>query len=125
MSAVLALDPPWTAAEAAIPDQDFEVRALPEAPGGFAGEVLGLDLSRPLNAGDFARIHRAHLAHPVLVFREQRITPQQHIDFSRRFGPLQIHVLRNFQLAGHPEILVVSNIVENGQPIGLGDAGHF
>jgi taurine dioxygenase len=61
----------------------------------------------------------------VLVFRDQRITPQQQIDFSRRFGPLQIHVLRQFQLAGYPEILVVSNIKENGQPIGLGDAGHY
>lgn len=125
MSAVLAIDLPLATSTVAIPHQDFEVRPLPEAPGGFAGEIVGLDLSQPLHAGDFARIHQAHLAHPVLVFRDQRITPQQHVDFSRRFGPLQIHVLRNFQLAGHPEILVVSNILENGQPIGLGDAGHF
>ena len=102
--------------------QDFEVRALPAAVG---AEVLGLDLSRPISATDFTRLHQAHLQHHVLVFRDQRITPQQQIDFSRRFGPLQIHVLKNFQLAGHPEILVVSNIKENGQPIGLGDAGHF
>ncbi|HCF0757071.1 TPA: TauD/TfdA family dioxygenase [Pseudomonas aeruginosa] len=61
----------------------------------------------------------------VLVFREQRITPAQQIAFSRRFGELQIHVLKQFLLPGHPEILIVSNIVENGQPIGLGDAGKF
>ena len=42
-----------------------------------------------------------------------------------RFGPLQIHVLHQFALQGHPEVLIVSNIVENGQPIGLGDAGHY
>ncbi|MBV8620440.1 MAG: TauD/TfdA family dioxygenase, partial [Curvibacter sp.] len=42
-----------------------------------------------------------------------------------RFGPLQIHVLSNFALAGHPEVLIVSNIIENGRPIGLGDAGVF
>lgn len=59
----------------------------------------------------------------MVVFREQRITPQQHIDFSRRFGPLQVHVLNRFHLAGHPEILIVSNVVENGKPIGLVDAG--
>ena len=105
-----------------VAGQDFAVRALPAAVG---AEVLGLDLSLPLNAADFARIHRAHLDHHVLVFRDQRITPQQQVDFSRRFGPLQIHVLKNFQLAGHPEILIVSNIKENGEPIGLGDAGHF
>ncbi|GGX98680.1 taurine dioxygenase [Pseudoduganella dura] len=71
------------------------------------------------------QLHAAHLEHHVLVFRDQRITPRQQVDFSRLFGPLQIHVLRNFQLAGHPEVLVVSNIVEDGKPIGLGDAGHF
>jgi taurine dioxygenase len=93
--------------------------------GPLGAEVLGLDLSRPLASEDFARIHQAHLAHHVLVFRDQRITPAEHVAFSRRFGPLQIHVLRNFQLAGQPEVLVVSNIQEHGQPIGLGDAGHF
>lgn len=93
--------------------------------GPLGAEVLGLDLAAPLDNTGFARIHRAHLDHHVLVFRNQRITPQQQIDFSRRFGSLQVHVLRQFQLPGHPEVLVVSNIVENGQPIGLGDAGHY
>lgn len=91
----------------------------------LGAEVIGLDLSRPLVAEDFARIHRAHLEHHVLVFRDQQITPAQQVDFSRRFGPLQIHVLSQFALAGHPEILIISNIKEHGQPIGLGDAGHF
>jgi taurine dioxygenase len=34
-------------------------------------------------------------------------------------------VLRNFQLASNPEVLIISNIIEDGKPIGLGDAGHF
>ena len=100
----------------------MQIRALDAA---FGAEVLGLDLGLPLAAEDFRRIHRAHLDHHVLVFREQRITPAQQIAFSRRFGELQIHVLKQFLLPGHPEILIVSNIVENGQPIGLGDAGKF
>jgi taurine dioxygenase len=101
---------------------ELEIRPF-DAPVG--AEVLGLDLAAPLSGADFARIHRAHLDHHVLVFRDQKITPEQHIAFSRLFGPLQIHVLRQFQLTGHPEILVVSNIKENGQPIGLGDAGYY
>jgi taurine dioxygenase len=91
----------------------------------LGAQVLGLDLAQPLSLGDFQRLHRAHLDHHVLVFRDQRITPQQQVDFSRRFGPLQIHVLRQFQLPTQPEVLIISNIVEDGQPIGLGDAGHF
>jgi taurine dioxygenase len=109
-------------AESPPPRSDVDVRRF-DAP--LGAEVVGLDLARPLGDDGFARIHRAHLDHHVLVFRDQHITPQQQIDFSRRFGPLQIHVLRQFQLPGHPEVLVVSNIVENGQPIGLGDAGHY
>ena len=102
--------------------QAFELRPLP---GPVGAEIIGLDLSRELAAADFARVHQAHLDHHLLVFRDQRITPQQHIDFSRRFGRLMIHVLHQFHLAGHPEILIVSNIVEDGKPIGLGDAGKY
>jgi taurine dioxygenase len=100
----------------------FDIRPF-DAP--LGAEVIGLDLSRPLGQDDFARIHRAHLDHHVLVFRDQHITPVQQVAFSRRFGPLQIHVLRQFQLASDPEVLVISNIKENGRPLGLGDAGHF
>lgn len=107
---------------AQAPDQQFDVRPFAEKVG---AEIVGLDLSRPLNDADFARVHRAHLDHHVVVFRDQQITPQQQIDFSRRFGVLQIHVLKQFLLANHPEILIVSNIVENGQPVGLGDAGKY
>jgi taurine dioxygenase len=103
-------------------DVRVQIRPLP---GSFAAEVLGLDLNLPLAGEDFRRIHRAHLDHHVLVFRDQHITPEQQIAFSRRFGELQIHVLHQFHLKGHPEILIVSNILEDGQPVGLGDAGHF
>ena len=91
----------------------------------LGAELIGLDLASPPGEEEFARIHRAHLDHHVLVFRNQRITPAQQVAFSRRFGALQIHVLRQFQLASDPEILIISNVKENGQPIGLGDAGHF
>ncbi|GAA4352142.1 TauD/TfdA family dioxygenase [Variovorax defluvii] len=112
-----------TAPSNSAPTQDFEIRRV-DAPVG--AEVIGLDIGRPINAADFARIHRAHLDHHVLVFRDQRITPEQHIAFSRRFGPLEIHVLHQFHLAGHPEILTVSNIKKpDGEPLGLGDAGAY
>lgn len=120
---------PLASAELHVPasasprSQDFQIQPL-DAP--LGAEVLGLDLSLRLSAADFQRLHRAHLDHHVLVFRDQRITPAQQIEFSRRWGPLQIHVLRQFQLDGHPEILRISNIRDaEGQPIGLGDAGHY
>lgn len=106
-----------------IPRQEFVIEPFTGSPLGAA--VIGLDLSRPVSTEDFQRLHRAHLDHHVLVFRDQHITPAQQVAFSRRFGPLQIHVLRNFQLPQQPEVLIVSNILENGQPVGLGDAGHY
>jgi taurine dioxygenase len=108
--------------EEAVASQDFEVIKL-NAPVG--AEIVGIDLGQPLSDEDFARVHRAHLDHHVVVFRDQRITPAQHIDFSRRFGKLMIHVLHQYHLPGHPEILTVSNIIENGKPVGLGDAGKY
>lgn len=117
MSAVESLVPVTDA-----PAQSFEIRPLD---GGLGAELVGLDLSRPFNPQDFARVHGAHLEHKLLIFRDQRITPAQQVAFSRRFGELQIHVLKQFQLAGQPEVFVISNIVENGQPVGLGDAGKF
>ncbi|PPV08700.1 taurine dioxygenase [Xanthomonas bromi] len=113
-----------TPRDASSPGQTAGVRIVP-FDATLGAEVIGLHLAQPLDDDTFARIQRAHLDHHVLVFRDQRITPAQHVEFSRRFGPLQIHVLRNFQLRGHPEVLVVSNIKENGEPIGLGDAGHY
>ena len=49
------------------PTQNFEVRPFSAAVG---AEIVGLDLSRPLNEADFARVHRAHLDHNVVVFRD-------------------------------------------------------
>ena len=80
--------------------------------------VEGIDIGAPMSDAVFAEIRRALAEHTVLVLPGQDITPEAHIAFSRRFGPLEDHVLADFCLPGHPEIFVVSNIVENGRHIG-------
>ena len=87
-------------------------------------EIVGVDLSQELDAPTFDRIKQAYFEHSIIVFRDQHLTPAQHIAFSRRFGELEIHVLKQYLLPGHPEILVISNILEDGKPIGLADAGR-
>lgn len=100
----------------------FDINSLSDALG---AEVIGLDLAQPLNGVTFERIHQAHLDHQVLVFRDQKITPDQLISFSRRFGELSGHVYDQFLLAGHPEILKVSNKeTAEGDFVGLNAAGR-
>ena len=99
----------------------IEVRRLPD---GFAGEVIGADLARANDHAQFRTVHATHLKYGVIVIRDQDITPAQHIAFSRRFGDLEIHVLDKFHPPDHPEILVVSNRRENGEAIGVADAGR-
>jgi taurine dioxygenase len=100
--------------------QSFEIRPLG---GPMGAEVIGLNLDLPVADNELARLRAALVTHGVVVFRDQRITPGQQVDFSRRFGPLQVHVLNRFHLEQYPEILIVSNVVEDGKPIGLVDAG--
>ncbi len=89
-------------------------------------EVSGVDLSRPLEAGDLSAIRKAHLDLSVVVFRDQRLTPEQHIAFSSHFGDFEIHVMAQFLLPGHPEVLVISNDKNDaGEAIGIEDAGRY
>jgi taurine dioxygenase len=86
--------------------------------------VTGVDLSEPLSAGDFALILGALGEHGVLRFPAQRIESAQLRDFSKRFGDIQASVTGRLADPLVPEVGILSNIIENGQPIGLADAGQ-
>jgi taurine dioxygenase len=86
--------------------------------------VEGVDLARPLDRRGFAEILRALGRHGVLRFPNQRLDPAQQKAFSARFGSLEINVAGTFQEPGHPEVMILSNIVEGGRPIGARDAGQ-
>jgi putative 2-oxoglutarate oxygenase len=91
--------------------------------GEFGAEVIGGDLSRPIDDVTFAEIEAAWTRYSILLFRDVRMTPEQHIAFTRRFGPLHIMEPLQFNLPGHPEIFVTSNVEEGGKPLGMKRAG--
>lgn len=89
-------------------------------------EISGVDLSKNLDDNTFAQISKAFFDSEVVVFRNQKITPEQQIAFTRRFGVLEQHVRKEHRLDGYPEILIVSNVLnEQGKAIGVEDAGRF
>lgn len=86
--------------------------------------IAGLDLSQPLSADAIRTVVKALGEHGVVRFPDQSLAPDQLKDFSASFGELEVNVASNFQEPGHPEIMILSNIVENGKPIGFADAGQ-
>jgi taurine dioxygenase len=91
----------------------------------LGAEITGLDLARPLDEATFRAIENVFHDRGVIVFRDQRLTEEEHIAFSRRFGRLEIHVAKQWLKPGHPEILVLSNVIENGRNVGVADGGQF
>ena len=88
-------------------------------------EVMDIDLADNVDEVTFGQIKTAFHERGVLLFRDQHLTERQHIAFSRRFGELEIHIARQYLLAEHPEIVVLSNKVVDGTRQGIEDAGRY
>ena len=59
----------------------------------FAAEVGDVDLSKPLSAEDWSAIEAAYIKYSVLVFPDQHLTQNQHVEFARRFGPIDVSMV--------------------------------
>src|SRR5688500_8580163 len=90
----------------------------------LGARVTGIDLAQPLRQRDFAAIFAALAKHGVLCFPDQQLDAAALRDFSSRFGTIQTSVTGKYHHPVVPEVGYLSNIVENGEPIGLADAGQ-
>ena len=92
--------------------------------GAACGAEIAYDLAQDIDEATFGEIARAFHDNIVVVFRRQTLSNKRHIEFSRRFGELEVHIVKKYLLPGYPEILLISNIRdERGEHIGLADAG--
>jgi taurine dioxygenase len=104
----------------------IDVIPLSEALG---AEIMGVDLSQDFDDATFAAIHRAWLEYGVILIRNQQLTDADLVRIGRRFGELDLGPRIAWQTRSErqlfPEIYIVSNVVENGHPIGyLGYQAH-
>ena len=91
----------------------------------LGAEIRGVDLSKPLDDVTFTTIEQAYATHGVVFFRDQQITPRAQVAFTRRFGEIEFNVFgERWSVPGSPEIVVVSNVTEDGRPIGVRRAGE-
>lgn len=93
--------------------------------GHVLGAVIeGADLSKDLSQRDFGIVLGALGRYGVVCFPRQQLDTAALKAFAGRFGELEVNVSGAFQDPVHPEVMTLSNIKENGKPIGLGDAGQ-
>ena len=104
-------------------EEDYGVKLTPTGET-LGATIVGLDLSRRLNPEDLEGVMQALGRYGVLRFPKQDLTGVQLKQFSAQLGDLEINVAGGFQEPGHREVMILSNMVENGRPIGLSDAGQ-
>ena len=86
----------------------------------IGAEIRGLDLRRPLDAVTFQNVERVWLDRGVLLFRNQDLTEEEQVRFASGFGELGrvINKHGGVTLTRHPSVMLVSNIRQDGMPIG-------
>ncbi len=94
---------------------DIRITALGEHLG---GEIADLDVRSIGGDISLDAVKSLLFDYQLLCFRDQSLTPQELLGFTRLFGEPDPHVLQQFALPGFPDIVVLSNIVENGRPLG-------
>jgi taurine dioxygenase len=102
----------------------MQINFFPSAAG---AEITGVDLSRGLDPADVEKIRDTVTARGMVVIREQTLTPEQFVNAGRGFGTLEdvSATTREFLMPGHPEITMISNMVKDGKPVGVKEAGQY
>jgi taurine dioxygenase len=101
----------------AVAEEAVRLKLRPLAPA-LGAEILGVDLDAAMSDATFAAIWRAFVEHKLLLFRGQDLSPQRHVDLARRFGPVDVHVMSQYQTHGLPELYCLSNLDAEGRPNG-------
>lgn len=87
-------------------------------------EVKGIDIRKEISDEDFEKIYHAWINSCILLIRDQNVSIEEHVNFSRRFGRLVSYTRPQFSEIEEPEVLVLSNIKKDGKLIGSPVSGR-
>lgn len=90
----------------------------------IGAEITDFDIATRMSDAHFARLAAVFYERSVLCVRDQRLRPEELLEFAERFGTLDVHFLDHYTLPGFSNILQVSNIQRDGRDIGFADAGR-
>jgi taurine dioxygenase len=92
---------------------------------GLGAEITGVDLAGAVDERTVLLVRDAVLRHGLVVLRDQALPLAAQVAFTRRVFPLRpaAKKVNVYAPAGHPEVQVISNIVEDGRRVGFADAG--
>jgi taurine dioxygenase len=110
-------------AEAELRPPPFALRPLSAALG---AEIIGVDLSEEIDDHTFAHIQDAWHLNLVILLRGQELSEEDQVRFAEKFGPPAVIHTKQF-VRNHPAVMLISNIREDGKPIGALPDGemHF
>lgn len=97
----------------------MDIKALMD---GFAADISGIDLSRPIPDDTFAALHEAIDIHGVAVFRDQFLDDAALVAFAERFGPLEVPLKRDQYGGVHKQVTMLANVDDDGNIVGQEDA---
>jgi len=101
------------------------LQTRPSSPA-LGAEIIGVDLRREMDDGFTARLLEAWHRNLVILLRDQQLSEEDQVRFAERFGPPAVIHTKQF-VQKHPAVMLISNIREDGKPIGALPDGemHF
>jgi taurine dioxygenase len=105
-----------------VPDSmPYDTLTLDKLTPVIGAEINGVDLSEPLSNRQLDELHRALAENLVIFFRDQTLTPQQHLAFGRLFGDLHVHPAAPHE-EGMPELMTI--YADKDSPRANGEGWH-
>lgn len=84
----------------------------------FGADITGIDVSKGVDDAEFSQIWDNFNEYGLISLRGQHLSVDDQVKLGRRFGDVQIHVMNQYHISGHPEVYYLSNLDEDGNPNG-------